>query len=659
MEQRGIDMLRRKDMKKRGKAVLKSHYWILIAVCLFASFIGTEFAGTLSWVKSYSNISSAGKGDVQATGDLASEGDAASGEQLSTGATSGSYQQGFSDTLTSLILGNFEESAEISQNITDNAVQNSRSEGANAALGRSRGVLSQVINLFTSGSFLVIIASAMAHVITSRSVVIALMIVMGFLVMLAVRIFLIYVFKAISRRIFLEARVYENVPMRRLLFFRRVGCYTKASVTMFMCALFQGLWSITIIGGIIKKYSYYMVPYIVAENPDLGWRKTIKLSRMMMNGHKWQCFIFEWSFFWWNVLGTITLGFTDMLYTNPYKVATFSEYYAELRRLYIDDKKQGWEAFNDRYLFEKADGQLLAETYKDMAVLEKVPEVQLPLTGVRAFLAKWLGITIFNRHDEDEYRASEERKVKLRSMRSAIQGQSYPGRLFVVPERERGRKLETIHYLRHYSITSLILIFFSMSFIGWCWEVSLHLVSDGKFVNRGVLHGPVLPIYGMGGILILIFLNVFRKKPLAEFVSAIVLCGCVEYFTGLSLELSHDGQKWWDYSGYFLNLHGRICAEGLLVFGLGGMAIVYFVAPLLDNWLRKLSLKVLVPVCVVLLAIYCVDQAYSSKHPNMGEGITDYGQEEVSQADEGWADVVCVNEGWMSGGKTPAEWRLA
>lgn len=67
--------------------------------------------------------------------------------------------------------------------------------------------------------------------------------------------------------------------------------------------------------------------------------------------------------------------------------------------------------------------------------------------------------------------------------------------------------------------------------MGWVWEVSLHLITDGVFVNRGVLHGPWLPIYGTGGVMILAVLNKFREKPLVEFLLTIVLCGCVEYFT--------------------------------------------------------------------------------------------------------------------------------
>ena len=170
----------------------------------------------------------------------------------------------------------------------------------------------------------------------------------------------------------------------------------------------------------------------------------------------------------------------------------------------------------------------------------------------------------------------------------------------------------------------MILIFFIFSIIGWLWEVSLHLIEDGTFVNRGVMHGPWLPIYGCGGVLVLVVLNKFREKPLLEFISIIILCGIVEYFTSFYLELTHNGVKWWDYSGYFLNLNGRICAEGLLVFGLGGIAAVYFLSPLLDNLIRKINSKILIPLVTSLVIVFTIDQIYSSKNPNIGTGITDY-----------------------------------
>ena len=103
----------------------------------------------------------------------------------------------------------------------------------------------------------------------------------------------------------------------------------------------------------------------------------------------------------------------------------------------------------------------------------------------------------------------------------------------------------------------------------------------------------------------------------------------LEYFSSYLLEKIHHGIRWWDYTGYFLNLNGRICAEGLLVFGLGGMAIAYVLAPLLDSIIRKVEVKRLVVTCVVLLSVFAADQIYSVKYPNEGKGITDYESAQV------------------------------
>ena len=180
-----------------------------------------------------------------------------------------------------------------------------------------------------------------------------------------------------------------------------------------------------------------------------------------------------------------------------------------------------------------------------------------------------------------------------------------------------------MNYLRSYKITSLIVLFFVLCFIGWIYEVSIHLVRDGVFVNRGTMHGPWLPIYGWGGLLIITLLYNFRTNPKKQFFATIVLCGIVEYISSFALDVIY-GQKWWDYSGYFVNLNGRICLEGLLIFGLGGLAISYIIAPMLDNALRKVSKKALVPMLVGLVTIFIIDQIYSWKVPNVGQGITSY-----------------------------------
>lgn len=183
-------------------------------------------------------------------------------------------------------------------------------------------------------------------------------------------------------------------------------------------------------------------------------------------------------------------------------------------------------------------------------------------------------------------------------------------------------KIDKVNYLKGYTVISIIALFLIFSMIGWTWEVMLHLIKRGNFVNRGVLFGPWLPIYGSGGILILTILNKYRNKPKLEFLYAVLLCGIVEYFTSVYLELTHDGMRWWNYSGYFLNLNGRICLENLLVFGLGGIAVVYAIAPYIDNVLKKFNKKILTSVVWIILSIFIIDQIHSSFVPNTGKGVS-------------------------------------
>lgn len=89
---------------------------------------------------------------------------------------------------------------------------------------------------------------------------------------------------------------------------------------MFAASFFQFLWSLTLIGGVIKRYSYFLVPYIAAENPDVRALEAVTLSRRMMRGHKWECFLMEMSFLGWVILGGATLGISEIFYSNPYRM---------------------------------------------------------------------------------------------------------------------------------------------------------------------------------------------------------------------------------------------------------------------------------------------------------------------------------------------------
>lgn len=98
------------------------------------------------------------------------------------------------------------------------------------------------------------------------------------------------------------------------------------------------LWNLTIIGGVIKYYSYFLVPYIFAENSLIKSKDAINLSRKMMNEYKFKLFLLQLSLLPWKVLSIITIGLSDILYFDSYKEFIYSTFYMELRNEYKDDK---------------------------------------------------------------------------------------------------------------------------------------------------------------------------------------------------------------------------------------------------------------------------------------------------------------------------------
>ena len=174
---------------------------------------------------------------------------------------------------------------------------------------------------------------------------------------------------------------------------------------------------------------------------------------------------------------------------------------------------------------------------------------------------------------------------------------------------------------RTYSLTSLTLQFFIFSFVGWLWEVLLHIYMDHAFINRGILTGPWLPIYGSGGVLILCLLRRFAANPKKLFLAIMGLAGLMEYGTALFLEQVFHA-KWWDYSDMIFHIQGRVCLSGLLIFGIGGCAITYLFAPVLDKKIRTLPLFVRRGIAITLLVIFIGDMIYSGFRPNSGMGIT-------------------------------------
>ena len=590
-------MKSRKELKKSGLKILKKHYIIFILLCLIAAFLGSEFSNSISITKLEKEL-------VPKSNQVVNK---------------------VKDDVSNKVVDTVDKNTSIDAGKKIDRINKEKKKIANKILDNKRGVFAAVANTIDSGSLYLTLVFALKSMVGTSQISIIISIIISLFIFGFYWFFFVNIYKVLLRRMFLEGRVYDKINIKDLLFLVRVKKWFKATRSMARVVLYEFLWGFTIIGGFIKRYSYFLVPYIIAENPDINGKTAIKLSRDMMYGHKMECFILELSFIGWNILGVLTLGISNLVFADAYKVSVFSEYYTNLRGISKDKNIKNIELLSDKYLYEKADENILNDTYYKS--LSNITYKKYKPKNIKEKIEDIFGINLSSKEKEEEYEKNRINELLIKNIDCEAKGKSYPNKLYIIKEKEKRPRFEVVNYLRHYSIPTLILIFFSFSLVGWLWEVLLHLINDGVFVNRGIMHGPWLPIYGTGGVLVLILLNKFRDKPVLEFISIIIVCGIVEYFTSYYLEIAHNGEKWWDYSGYFLNLNGRICAEGLLVFGLGGMAAVYVLAPMLDNLIKKINTKVVITVSIILVTIFVVDNIYSSKYPNKGDGITHYKSE--------------------------------
>lgn len=147
---------------------------------------------------------------------------------------------------------------------------------------------------------------------------------------MAIYAFLSGVVKAGECKFFTKART-GDVNFGYLFDQFQGGRYMKTVKVMFDTFLKIFLWSLLLlIPGYIKTYEYFLVSYLVGENPDLSKERIQEISRQTMNGEKWKLFVLQLSFIGWIILGTMACGI-GVLFVMPYYEATMAEFYACMR----------------------------------------------------------------------------------------------------------------------------------------------------------------------------------------------------------------------------------------------------------------------------------------------------------------------------------------
>ena len=364
-----------------------------------------------------------------------------------------------------------------------------------------------------------------------------------------------------EKRFFLESHNYSATKISKIFFLFKLRCLFAPAWIMFCRSLFQGLWYLTIVGGIIKHYEYILIPYILAENPKISRADAFRLSKHLMMHNKWKMFCLDLSFLGWRLLSILTLGFLDFVFVNPYITGCRAELYLALRRNYVLSRSPRYEQLNDPYLehVPSEDELLISKALYD--------DSQGPYTKISYF-------------------APGEYPVFLFSVQPPFQAVKSP-----------------IRADRKYDARSCIFLFHAFSIFGWLLETIIHLLRDGFFSTGLTLRIPWMPLYGICGILLLLLSKRIRKKPVRVFLMSLVLYTVTEYLFNTVSELLL-GYPLRDYSEFLMNVNGRIYLGGALFFALLGCAFLYYLAPRWTGYFMKLKPSARTAVCICLSVLF-------------------------------------------------------
>ena len=166
-------------------------------------------------------------------------------------------------------------------------------------------------------------------------------------------------------------------------------------------------------------------------------------------------------------------------------------------------------------------------------------------------------------------------------------------------------------------IRNIFLMFMTCALLGWIYEVLVGIFETHMgYVNRGFLFGPYLPIYGFGGIILIVLLLPIRNKKIyvgsfcvsfiVVFLATMLITTILELIGSYFMELIM-GDWLWDYSTYFCNFEGRIALWSSVKFGIGGLIIIYIIEPAVYCCIQKLNERAVNIFTIILAIIFTID----------------------------------------------------
>lgn len=180
-------------------------------------------------------------------------------------------------------------------------------------------------------------------------------------------------------------------------------------------------------------------------------------------------------------------------------------------------------------------------------------------------------------------------------------------------------------------MSDVIILVAIYSLLGWITEVIYAFHKRGYFVNRGFLHGPFCPIYGISLTTIVILFQPIEGSLIGLFVYSFILTSVIEYVTSFVLEKSFHS-KWWDYSDEKFNIKGRVCLKFSIYWGAAAIVIYKVVHPLVMGIVNEIPHGMAVIVSRSLLGLLLVDLAFTMSSLTKLRSITNKFSKVVERA---------------------------
>lgn len=168
-------------------------------------------------------------------------------------------------------------------------------------------------------------------------------------------------------------------------------------------------------------------------------------------------------------------------------------------------------------------------------------------------------------------------------------------------------------WMYYYSWNQWITFFFIYSFLGWVWESCYVSIKSHRWVNRGFLRMPMLPLYGSGATIMLLLTLPFPGNYVLQYCLGVIGPTILEYFTGWAMEKLFK-MRYWDYSNQRFNIKGYICLTSSIAWGFFTLLMTYVLHPPIEHFvLNKIPPVVDYVVIAVVGVLFVLDTIESAK----------------------------------------------